>query len=323
MLLCYKYVILFLMVSSSGIVCMEDETQNIKHMQEQIQNAEDIYLDALYRLSKGKMSIDQFVENSRISLTHLYEIMSTSKPMLHYLKERAFDIIIRVITKIKNENNFTQQMEEQFLQIVRDFIIPENLLSRNRDKLSLELLKSIDYYLAPSINQPTKALHYLELLKIFNAQAPIKTSHLKQAYDYQVQIAERYLDGSDVTRDLEKAEELFLQAINSNSPTKPEYIKKSLQGIFEIIHEKLDKGPPEQDLDEIHETLENILLGTYQSTLDYKEKAAMYHIDLALSYASPAIEKKDKARKILDDIINSPEVTGKTRRLARETLKKL
>ena len=163
---------------------------------------------------------------------------------------------------------------------------------------------------------------------MLNAKAPINQQQLKAAYNSQLFIAGKYIyapkepQEGEVAKDLPKATKLILEIINTDSPAETSTVKRALDDLFEIIFEKLHQEPSEQELDNMNDTLDDIVFGSLKSTNEYKEKAQLNQINLAIHYSSHLINNKEKAREILENIINSPETSPKIRRQARETLKK-
>jgi hypothetical protein len=290
-------------------------------MAQQIDRAEQAYERALNNFERNRINIDQFKVEINAIFEQFYGIISSPEVQEQYVRDRAFELIIKIQKKIERYSLLTEPVIERYLEFIENSIIPQNSLQTSKSSLTISLDKLITHYI--QINALENGLKVIKMVKALQEKSPISEAHLKRAYNKQVSIAELFMNGKGVAKDLNKAQRLFLEVINYDSPAELDAIKRSLNGILEIIFEKNNQETSEEELDALNDILDNIALGTFKSTAKYAEKARLYQVDLAIHYSSPAINNIPKAREILDGIINSDATSPKTRKSARDLLKTL
>jgi hypothetical protein len=291
-----------------------------------INSAEDLYYVSLQKFSNGRITLADFTQNSKNALEKLYAILFNEELHDQDLRDRSFDIILRILKRFERDNILTDEIQDQFLNLVESQLIPKDLLKRSRGSLVAYFNTLVDINIRNM--KLEMALRVIHDIKMLNAKAPISQQQLKAAYNRQLFIAGKYIhapkepQAGEVAKDLPKATKLILEIINTDSPAETGTVKRALDDLFEITFEILHKDPSEQELDNINGILDDIVHGSLKSTREYKEKAQLHQIDLAIYYSSPAINNKDKAREILENI-NASDTSPKNRKSARDLLKKL
>ncbi len=314
----------FLFLSCVFALCVPYSLESLQRDTQtlyEINAEEKVFDDAAFRYGRNKIQAEAFLAYADEAINRLNAISTSQDNIRQFDRDLAFTLLIKVTMKLKDFHLLTEQMINDFLTTVQHTIIPRNLMGESKDNLALFLNDLTAYFIAQ--NKLEQALRCITILKKSTTQEkPVSQRHIGKAYSYQTTIAEMLANAPLEERDLTRARKLLIEVI-VKLPEGERIIKnRALEILFTVIYEQLQQDIALEELDALLDILNNITDGTYPTNLSNKNKAYSYKTELSLHYSSPAINRPDKAREILQEVENS-DSTPKIRKTARDALKKL